>query len=153
MTKLLYFVRLTGSKKCVWLCLNSCVYQTDIDLSNINILMLMDILLQVDYMQQQDTPNHYRSFIISDCNLPKLWKVISHCLNDGCLIEVSKLISIISVYDNYILQSINQICSGHNCLVIPVSHQFPDGGGNGSWYWKKGLITSLLVTCLLFKKL
>ena len=28
--------------------------------------------------------------------------MISHCLNDGCLIEVSKLLSIISVYDNYI---------------------------------------------------
>ena len=33
------------------MCLNSCLYQADIDLSNINILMLMDILLQVDYMQ------------------------------------------------------------------------------------------------------
>ena len=51
MTKFLYFVQLTGSKKCVWLCLNDCLYWADIDLSNINILMLMDILLQVDYMQ------------------------------------------------------------------------------------------------------
>ena len=58
--------------------------------------------------------------------MPKLWKMISHCLNDGCLIEVSKLLSIISAYDNYISYSINQICSGHNCLVIPVSPQFPD---------------------------
>ena len=52
--------------------------------------------------------------------------MISHCLNDGCLIEVSKLLSIISAYDNYISYSINQICSGHNCPVIPVSPQFPD---------------------------
>ena len=74
MTKLLYFVWLTGSKKCVWLCLNSCLYQADIDLSNINILMLMDILLQVDYMQWQDTPNHYKSFVISDHNFAKIVK-------------------------------------------------------------------------------
>ena len=26
--------------------------------------------------------------------------------------------------------SINQICSGHNCLVIPVSPQFPDVQGS-----------------------
>ena len=51
MIKLLYFVQLTDSKKCVWLCLNSCLSKADIDLSNINILMLVDILLQVDYMQ------------------------------------------------------------------------------------------------------
>ena len=50
-TKLLYFVQLTGSKKVCGSALNSCLYQADIDLSNINILMLMDILLQVDYMQ------------------------------------------------------------------------------------------------------
>ena len=34
--------------KNVWLCLNSCLYQADITLSDINILMLMDISLQVD---------------------------------------------------------------------------------------------------------
>ena len=35
-TKLLYFVQVMGAKV-VWLCLNSCLYQADIALSNINI--------------------------------------------------------------------------------------------------------------------
>ena len=29
--------------------------------------------------------------------------------------------------------SINQICSGHNCLVIPVSPQFPDAPTQELW--------------------
>ena len=49
-------------------------YQADIDLSNINLLMLMNILLQVDYMQWQDTPKHCRSFIIFDYNFGEIVK-------------------------------------------------------------------------------
>ena len=66
MTKLLYFVWLTGSKKCVWLCLNSCLYQADIGLSNIDV--------DGHYIASQDTPKHCRSFIISDHNFAKIVK-------------------------------------------------------------------------------
>ena len=37
-----------------------------------------------------------------------------------------RLLSTISVYDNYISHDVNQIYPGHNCLVIQVSPQFPD---------------------------
>ena len=53
-------------------------------------------------MQWQDIPKYCRSFIISDHIFDKMWKMILHCLDGGRLIEVSKLLRIISVYNNYI---------------------------------------------------
>ena len=47
------------------------------------------------------------------------------------LIWVSKVLSTISVYDNYISHSVNQIWSCHSCLAILGSPRFPDGLPSG----------------------
>ena len=57
--------------------------------------------------------------------------MISQCLNDDCWYRLASYLAQfqfkIIIYKE-ISHGVNQICSGHNFLVIPVSPWFPDGG-------------------------
>ena len=61
--------------------------------------------------------------------LAELQKMISQCLNDDCWYRLASYLAQfhfkIIIYKE-ISHGVNQICSGHNFLVIPVSPWFPD---------------------------
>ena len=64
--------------------------------------------------------------------MTELQKMISQCLNDDCWYRLASYLAQfqfkIIIYKE-ISHSVNQIRSGHNFLVIPVSPWFPDAGG------------------------
>ena len=82
--------------------------------------------------------------------MTELQKMISQCLNNGCWYRLASYLPQLRfkiVIYKEISHGINQICSGHNFLVIPVPPWFPDGC---VWYGTVHLVTT---TCVYISKI